>query len=104
MDLTAQIQKTYSHMNKHPYHLHAICVHDGNAYSGHYYAFIYDRFMNKWRRFNDIRVTDVTEEEVFKESNGGSGWTSAYWAVYINEELEKQLNKIPLYTYKYNER
>jgi ubiquitin carboxyl-terminal hydrolase 25/28 len=75
-------------MNKHPYHLHAICVHDGNAYSGHYYAFIQDRFNNKWRRFNDIRVTDATEEDVIKESNGGHGQMTAYWVVYINEELK----------------
>lgn len=31
-------------MNNTPYHLHAIIVHDGGADSGHYYAFIYDRF------------------------------------------------------------
>jgi uncharacterized UBP type Zn finger protein len=71
-------------MNKNPYYLHAICVHDGSAQSGHYYAFIKDRHQNKWRKYNDIRVTEVSEEDVFKESNGGSGWASAYWVVYIN--------------------
>ena len=76
-------------MNKHPYHLHAICVHDGSAQSGHYFAFIKDHFNNKWRRFNDIRVTDATEEEVFKESNAGYSYMTAYWVVYINDELEK---------------
>lgn len=30
-DLTSQIDKAYSHMNRHPYYLHAICVHDGSA-------------------------------------------------------------------------
>jgi len=52
-------------MQKNPYYLHSICVHDGNAMSGHYYTFIYDRFNKKWRRFNDIRVVDVSEEDVF---------------------------------------
>lgn len=60
-------------MNKTPYHLHSICIHDGNAHGGHYYALIYDRYNNSWRKFNDIRVTDLTEEEVFKEANGGNG-------------------------------
>lgn len=77
-------------MNKHPYHLHAICVHDGNANSGHYYAFIKDRYNNKWRRFNDIRVGEVTEEVVFKESNGGHQWMTGYWVVYVNDEIANQ--------------
>ena len=42
--LENDVFKTYSHMNQHAYHLHAICVHDGNAESGHYYTFIYDHF------------------------------------------------------------
>jgi len=57
-------------MQKRPYYLHSICVHDGNANSGHYYTFIYDRFNKKWRKFNDIKVTEVSEEDVFKESEG----------------------------------
>ena len=64
--LNQKIAKTYQHMKSQAFYLHAICVHEGDAYSGHYYAFIYDRASQKWRKFNDIRVTDVTEEEVFK--------------------------------------
>jgi len=54
--------------------LHSICVHDGSALTGHYYCFIYDYFQEKWRKFNDIRVTEVSEEEVFRESEGGHAW------------------------------
>jgi uncharacterized UBP type Zn finger protein len=44
--LEAQIQAAYGtpELKKRPYHLHSMCVHDGNASSGHYYTFIYDRF------------------------------------------------------------
>jgi ubiquitin carboxyl-terminal hydrolase 25/28 len=44
--LQNQIKVAYgtSDMQKMPYHLHSICVHDGNANSGHYYTLIYDRF------------------------------------------------------------
>lgn len=66
--------------------MHSICVHDGNAESGHYYTFIYDRFQKKWRKYNDIHVTDVTEEQVFEESNGSHGNMSAYWVVYIDDK------------------
>jgi len=78
-------------MKQHPYHLHAICIHDGNANSGHYYAFIKDRFNNKWRRFNDIRVADVSEDDVFREANGGHGWQTAYWVVYIKESIAQSI-------------
>jgi ubiquitin carboxyl-terminal hydrolase 25 len=97
--INQEIEKAYAGLDKHPYHLHAICVHDGNAQSGHYYAFIKDRFNNKWRRFNDYRVTDVTEEDVFKESNGGHSWMTAYWVVYINDELSHDISSFDLYQY-----
>lgn len=71
--LSLQIEKAYSKMNTKPYYLHALSIHDGNAYSGHYYALIYDRYNKKWRRFNDIRVSDIPEEEVFTQANGGHG-------------------------------
>jgi ubiquitin carboxyl-terminal hydrolase 25/28 len=86
-------------LNKHPYHLHAICIHDGNANSGHYYAFIKDHYNSKWLRFNDVRVSDVTEEQVFKEANGGSSWMTAYWLVYVNEEQAEMLKTLNLTLY-----
>ena len=87
-------------MKKRPYHLHSICVHDGNANSGHYYSFIYDRFNKKWRKYNDIRVTEVEEADVFKESEGGHQWQTAQWLVYVDDELAQVLNNnnISLYS------
>jgi ubiquitin carboxyl-terminal hydrolase 25 len=99
-ELSQAIEKAYSQMNTTPYYLHAICIHDGNAYSGHYYALLFDRFNQKWRKFNDIRVSDLTEEEVFKEANGGHGHMTAYWVVYVNEEVAKQMSKSDIYSYK----
>ena len=78
-------------MKSSSYHLHAICIHDGNAYGGYYYSFIKDHFNKKWRQFNDIRVTDIEEEEVFKQAKGGSGFKTAYWTVYIDEETLNRL-------------
>lgn len=74
-------------MNTNPYHLHAICIHDGNANSGHYFALIKDHHTDKWRRFNDIRIADISEEDVFKEANGGHSWMTAYWLVYVNQQI-----------------
>jgi len=88
-ELESEIKASYAipAMQKKKYHLHSICVHDGNANSGHYYSFIMDRFNKKWRKFNDIRVTDVEEEAVFKESEGGQGWQTAQWLVYVEDSI-----------------
>ena len=67
------------------YHLHSICVHDGTADMGHYFSYIYDRCQKKWRKYNDINITDVTEEEVFTNAQGGSQQYSAYWLVYVQD-------------------
>ena len=84
-ELEAKIKAAYAikEMQKMPYDLHSICVHDGNATSGHYYTYIFDHCQKKWRKYNDIKVTDVTEEDVFKESLGGNSWKTAYWLVYV---------------------
>jgi len=95
-----QIEKTYQHMNKTPYYLHAILIHDGNASSGHYYAFIYDHHQKLWRKYNDIRVTEESEETVIKESVGGKGWASAYWLVYVNEATAKELSSLNINSFK----
>jgi ubiquitin carboxyl-terminal hydrolase 25/28 len=71
-------------MEKNKYILHAICVHDGSAESGHYYTFIKDHNQNKWRNYNDVRVTEVEEATVFEHANGECGMKTAYWVVYIN--------------------
>lgn len=87
-------------MQRRKYQLHSICVHDGNANSGHYYSFIYDRFNKKWRKFNDIRVTDVEEEDVFKESEGGHSWQTAQWLVYVEDSIAQVQEKSNMTFYK----
>ena len=44
-ELDEKIRKAYGvpELQKTPYYLHSLIVHDGNATSGHYYPFIYDR-------------------------------------------------------------
>lgn len=84
-------------MQKKVYNLHSICVHDGNASSGHYFSFIYDRFDKKWRKYNDITVSEVSEDQVFAESVGGDSLQTAYWLVYIQESLSNDKTNINLY-------
>jgi len=88
--LQDQVKKTYSKLNKKPYHLHAICIHDGSAESGHYFTLIKDHHQGIWRKFNDVKVNEVSEEEVFKWSVGGYGAMTAYWLVYISDKRQKE--------------
>ena len=69
------------------YQLHAVCIHDGSAESGHYYTFIKDHHQDVWREYNDIRVKVVDEETVLNQAKGGEGYKSAYWLVYISDKM-----------------
>jgi ubiquitin carboxyl-terminal hydrolase 25/28 len=74
-----------------PYYLHSILIHEGQAGSGHYYSYIRDAAQNRWRKFNDIRVTEVDEQEVFKVATGGFGYNSAYCLVYVDGTIQQSL-------------
>lgn len=66
-----EYQNIYSNMKKYKYLLSSILIHDGSADSGHYYSYIFDLDVKKWRRFNDIQVTDeLDDSKVMTESYG----------------------------------
>lgn len=67
-----------------PYYLHAVLVHEGQAASGHYWAYIYDK-NKQWLKYNDITVSDASWEELVKESVGGYHNASAYCLMYIDK-------------------
>ncbi|XP_055675260.1 ubiquitin carboxyl-terminal hydrolase 28 isoform X4 [Falco peregrinus] len=70
-----------------PYHLHAVLVHEGQANSGHYWAFIYDQSRKSWLKYNDISVTESSWEELERDSFGGLKNASAYCLMYINDKV-----------------
>jgi ubiquitin carboxyl-terminal hydrolase 7 len=54
------------------YVLQSVLVHLGEFSSGHYYAYVRpDVTSNKWFRFNDHVVTEVTFDEVYHDAYGG---------------------------------
>eukprot|EP01022_Parablepharisma_sp_SALTPOND_P023425 TRINITY_DN494_c0_g1_i1.p1 TRINITY_DN494_c0_g1~~TRINITY_DN494_c0_g1_i1.p1 ORF type:complete len:1152 (+),score=161.70 TRINITY_DN494_c0_g1_i1:3596-7051(+) len=88
-----KVAHSYDHMENYRYRLHSIIIHAGQADSGHYYAFIYDFEQNKWRKYNDIQVTEVDEEEVFKTSIGeDNSAASAYCLVYVSAKNEMRIS------------
>jgi len=85
------------------YNLHGILVHSGDLRGGHYWALIKPDREGRWLKFDDDRVTPVTDKEVFEENYGGVAlngippnlqpdqvramkrFTNAYMLVYIRE-------------------
>lgn len=61
-------------------------IHEGGADSGHYYSYTYDFQAAKWRKYNDINITEEVEENVLKEGKGNFA-ASAYYLVYAQKEV-----------------
>ena len=89
-NLETQITSSYGKIEESRYRLFSIIMHDGTAEYGHYYAFIRDG--EKWFKFNDFHVKEVSEEEVFSLAYGGEGTASAYCVFYVSESLSGQEN------------
>ncbi|CAG8517017.1 2181_t:CDS:10 [Diversispora eburnea] len=86
----------------HRYLLHGVLVHSGDLHGGHYFALLKPEKDGKWFKFDDDRVTRVTDKEVLEDNYGGEGpnssplpirpgtrnlkrFTNAYMLVYIRE-------------------
>jgi len=83
--------------------LHGVLVHSGDRYGGHYFALIKPDRETRWLKFDDDKVTPVTDREVLEENFGGEPlngiapplqrnqvramkrFTNAYMLVYIRE-------------------
>lgn len=85
-EIDREIEKAYKEINKTPYHLYSLLIHEGGADSGHYYSYTYDFQASKWRKYNDINITEETQEQVFREGKG-LNVTSAYYLVYAQKEV-----------------
>nr|DBA16254.1 TPA: hypothetical protein GDO54_003666 [Pyxicephalus adspersus] len=70
-----------------PYRLHAVLVHEGQANSGHYWAYVFSHTRKRWLKYNDISVTEATWDELERDSFGGMNSASAYCLIYIDSKL-----------------
>lgn len=86
----------------HVYKLHGVLVHSGDLHGGHYFALIKPEKDGRWFKFDDDRVTPVTDKEVLEDNYGGEllngvaahqrtqarhmkKFTNAYMLVYVRE-------------------
>jgi ubiquitin carboxyl-terminal hydrolase 7 len=86
------------------YKLAGVLVHSGDLHGGHYFALIKPDDDTRWLKFDDDRVTPVTDREVLEENYGGEAlngfppvqrnqvrtmkrFTNAYMLVYIRQSV-----------------
>ncbi|KAG8902957.1 hypothetical protein FRB99_003895 [Tulasnella sp. 403] len=105
IDLEPFLDENADRSQSHVYKLHGVLVHSGDLHGGHYFALIKPDPKTRWLKFDDDRVTPVTDKEVLEENYGGEGvpingmmpvaqrnqvraskrMTNAYMLVYIRE-------------------
>ncbi|CAK57501.1 unnamed protein product (macronuclear) [Paramecium tetraurelia] len=90
------IQNNYDDLKEYKYVLQSILMHIGSADCGHYYTYIKDFGLNKWFKFNDIVVQEVTKEKVFQDAFGKNKGENAYILIYtkannMEQEMQSQM-------------
>jgi hypothetical protein len=72
-DVQTKINTIYEQENlkKVKYHLHSVCIHEGNATSGHFWTYIWNTLNLKWYKFNDLEVCESTWEDLYANAVGG---------------------------------
>ena len=84
------------------YILHAVLVHSGDNYGGHYVAYINPKGDGKWFKFDDDVVSICSKKEAIYSNYGGSNedngfiksCTNAYMLVYIRKDEVKGSNVV----------
>ncbi|KAI0318629.1 ubiquitin carboxyl-terminal hydrolase 5 [Amylostereum chailletii] len=105
IDLGEFLDETADRSKPWVYRLHGVLVHSGDLHGGHYFALIKPDADTRWLKFDDDRVTPVTDREVLEENYGGEAlnglppshqrnqvrsmkrFTNAYMLVYIREAI-----------------
>lgn len=103
IDLVEFLDDTADKTQSWVYKLHGVLVHSGDLHGGHYFALIKPDRDTRWLKYDDDRVTPVTDREVLEENYGGEmsnglvsnqqrnqvrqlkRFTNAYMLVYIRE-------------------
>ncbi|KAF8149278.1 hypothetical protein K438DRAFT_450625 [Mycena galopus ATCC 62051] len=104
LDLGKFLDSTADRSKSWVYKLHGVLVHSGDHHGGHCFALIKPDRETRWLKYDDDRVTPVTDREVLEENYGGEvlfnglpptargnqvramkRFTNAYMLVYIRE-------------------
>ncbi|PIL34481.1 hypothetical protein GSI_03258 [Ganoderma sinense ZZ0214-1] len=70
IDLGEFLDETADRSTPWVYKLHGVLVHSGDLHDDHYFALIKPDRETRWLKFDDDRVTPVTDREVLEENYG----------------------------------
>lgn len=86
-DIKSKIENIFdsNDLKKTKYNLHSVCIHEGNAMSGHFWTYIWNTQQLKWFKLNDTEVTESNWDDLYSNAIGGN-------SVYKNEKLEAKAN------------
>lgn len=77
IDLGQYLDENADRSEPYVYKLHGVLVHAGDLHGGHYFALIKPEKDGKWFKYDDDRVTPVTDKEVLEDNYGGEVLTPA---------------------------
>ncbi len=89
-DLRTNITSQFNDLRKIPYRLASVFIHVGSHNTGHYWIYIYDFAAKIWRKYNDEKITEVTDTKEIFEAPGTNRPPTPYYVVYVKDE-EKEL-------------
>lgn len=81
-------------LRKVAYRLHAVLVHEGQAASGHYWAYVWCPRRCAWLKFNDVTVTEASWADLLKDSVGGRHCASAYCLFYVDRNNKELFDEV----------
>ncbi|KAL1922141.1 uncharacterized protein VTP21DRAFT_10783 [Calcarisporiella thermophila] len=87
-ELIPKLKGQFSDLREHAYRAHAVFMHQGGVEFGHYWIYIHDFERDRWLKYDDASVTEVSEQEVFTDSGTTA---NPYMIVYVREEDSKEL-------------
>lgn len=83
-ELSYNLAHAFDEYTEYEYCLHSVFIHRGEASHGHYWIYIYDFQLSKWRKYNDEEVTEVAKSEVYKDRRGMN--ENPYMLTYIRRD------------------
>ena len=89
-DLRTNISTQFSDLRTIPYRLASVFIHVGSHNTGHYWIYIYDFAAKIWRKYNDEKITEVTDTKEIFEAPGTNRPPTPYYVVYVKDN-EKEL-------------
>ena len=77
------------------YDLRCIMYHSGDLGYGHYYAICYNTIHNKWFLYNDDKVIEINENDIYRKD--------AYVLFYRRRGLENMIDMEKIYLQKFKD-